>query len=416
MLAGTAAAIAAFSGFAPQLLAGGEIGEIVFMISGFLLLGLAFGQASGAVASNFPMNYRYTGSALTSDLAWLFGAGFAPWVALAMSSRFGLAFGGAYLLSGAVGTLDRAVHQPPDRSRPRGTVMSTRLRNLAILPLCAALSACDAVVLNPSGDVAVQQRDLLVHRPWLMLLIIVPVMALTVLFAWRYRHTNREARYEPDWDHSMRLELVIWSAPLLIIICLGALTWLGTHLLDPYRPLDRIAPGQPVPEDAQAAAGRSRRARLEVAVHLSASTASPPSTSWRCRSNQADRAAHHRVVGDELVLHAGAGRQIYAMPGMETRLHAVLNKPASRRASPPTTAAPASPACASTCAALEQASFDRWVATARAAQETLTRDAYLQLAKPSSASRCAISPPSTRSSTTPSSACASSPARCACTT
>jgi MFS family permease len=105
LLASTAAAIAAFSGFAPQLLAGGEIGEVVFMISGFMLLGLSFGQASGAVASNFPMNYRYTGSALTSDLAWLFGAGFAPWVALAISSRFGLIFSGAYLLSGAIGTL-----------------------------------------------------------------------------------------------------------------------------------------------------------------------------------------------------------------------------------------------------------------------------------------------------------------------
>ncbi|MBL8266045.1 MFS transporter [Steroidobacter sp.] len=105
LLASTAAAIAAFSGFAPQLLAGGEIGEIVFMLSGFLLLGLAFGQASGAVASNFPTNYRYTGSALTSDLAWLFGAGFAPWVALELTSRFGLGFSGAYLLSGAIGTL-----------------------------------------------------------------------------------------------------------------------------------------------------------------------------------------------------------------------------------------------------------------------------------------------------------------------
>ena len=101
----TAAAIAAFSGFAPQLLAAGELGELVFMISGFLLLGLSFGQASGAVASNFQMNYRYTSSAITSDLAWLFGAGFAPWVALQLSSSFGLGFSGAYLLSGAVGTL-----------------------------------------------------------------------------------------------------------------------------------------------------------------------------------------------------------------------------------------------------------------------------------------------------------------------
>lgn len=105
LLAGTAAAIAAFSGFAPQLLAGGAVGEAVFMLSGFILLGLAFGQASGAVAPSFPINYRYTGSALTSDLAWMFGAGFAPWVALSLSSRFGLGFAGGYLLSGAIGTL-----------------------------------------------------------------------------------------------------------------------------------------------------------------------------------------------------------------------------------------------------------------------------------------------------------------------
>jgi MFS family permease len=115
LLAGTAAAIAAFSGFAPQLLAAGEVGESVFMLSGFILLGISFGQASGAVASSFPTNYRYTGSALTSDLAWMFGAGFAPLVALGLSSRFGLGFAGAYLLSGAVGTLI-ALYVNRDRS------------------------------------------------------------------------------------------------------------------------------------------------------------------------------------------------------------------------------------------------------------------------------------------------------------
>lgn len=101
----TAAAIAAFSGFAPQLLGAGEMGEAVFMILGFLLLGLAFGQSSGALSSNFDQRHRYTGSAFTSDLAWLFGAGFAPLVALWLSSVFGLIAAGAYLLSGAIGTL-----------------------------------------------------------------------------------------------------------------------------------------------------------------------------------------------------------------------------------------------------------------------------------------------------------------------
>jgi MFS family permease len=101
----TAGAIAAFSGFAPQMLAGGEIGAGVFMFLGFVLLGLSFGQSSGSVAAGFETRYRYTASALTSDLAWLFGAGFAPWVALALSARFGLVAAGAYLLSGAICTL-----------------------------------------------------------------------------------------------------------------------------------------------------------------------------------------------------------------------------------------------------------------------------------------------------------------------
>jgi MFS family permease len=101
----TAAGIAAYSGFAPTLLNGGRAGEVLFMVMGFLLLGLSFGQSSGAVTSNFPKRARYTGAALTSDLAWLFGAGFAPLAALALTHAFGLVAAGAYLLSGALGTL-----------------------------------------------------------------------------------------------------------------------------------------------------------------------------------------------------------------------------------------------------------------------------------------------------------------------
>ncbi|MCG2842641.1 MFS transporter [Sandaracinobacter sp. RS1-74] len=101
----SAAAIAAFSGFAPQLLGAGQGGELAFMLTGFVLLGLSFGQSSGAISSSFPIRYRYTGSALTSDLAWMFGAGFAPLAALLLSTKFGLISSGAYLLSGALGTL-----------------------------------------------------------------------------------------------------------------------------------------------------------------------------------------------------------------------------------------------------------------------------------------------------------------------
>ncbi|MCW1384135.1 MFS transporter [Novosphingobium sp. KCTC 2891] len=105
LLGYSAAAIAAFSMVAPYLLGLGELGEIAFMFVGFVLLGLSFGQSSGTVADNFSTRHRYTGSALTSDLAWLLGAGFAPLVALWLSASFGLVASGAYLLSGALATL-----------------------------------------------------------------------------------------------------------------------------------------------------------------------------------------------------------------------------------------------------------------------------------------------------------------------
>jgi MFS family permease len=105
LLGFTAAGIAVYSGFAPQLLNTGEIGAAVFMVVGFILLGVSFGQSSGAVASSFSTQSRYTGSALTSDLAWLFGAGFAPLAALLLATKLGLLAAGGYLLSGALATL-----------------------------------------------------------------------------------------------------------------------------------------------------------------------------------------------------------------------------------------------------------------------------------------------------------------------
>ena len=97
--------IAVFSGFAPTLLDGGTLGQDVFIMIGFSLLGLSYGQAAGALNASFEPRYRYTGAALTSDIAWLIGAGFAPLVALGLSAYFGLGYVSLYLLSGAAGTL-----------------------------------------------------------------------------------------------------------------------------------------------------------------------------------------------------------------------------------------------------------------------------------------------------------------------
>lgn len=101
----SAALIGAYSGFAPQLLDAGQLGEAVYMLGGFVLLGLAFGQSSGAVNSALPPVHRYTGAAIVANSAWFIGAGFAPLVALLLASRFGLWSVGLYLLSGVICTL-----------------------------------------------------------------------------------------------------------------------------------------------------------------------------------------------------------------------------------------------------------------------------------------------------------------------
>ena len=104
-LGSLAVLIGVFSGFVPLLMQGGDLGQTIFILLGFALLGLSYGQAAGAVTANFEARFRYSGAALTSDLAWLVGAAFAPLVALGLSAQFGLAYVSLYLLSGAAGSL-----------------------------------------------------------------------------------------------------------------------------------------------------------------------------------------------------------------------------------------------------------------------------------------------------------------------
>jgi len=101
----SAGLIGVYSGFAPQLLSKGRGGEWTYMVLGFILLGLAFGQSSGVINGSFSPRHRYTGAGTTATISWLVGAGFAPLAALLLASHFGLLSVGVYLASGAVCTL-----------------------------------------------------------------------------------------------------------------------------------------------------------------------------------------------------------------------------------------------------------------------------------------------------------------------
>lgn len=257
-----------------------------------------------------------------------------------------------------------------------------RLRPLLLLPLLALLPGCEAVVLSPAGDIAAQQRDLLLMSVFLMLIIIIPVMALTIFFAWKYRESNKEARYEPDWDHSTHLELVIWAAPLLIIICLGAITWSGTHLLDPYRSLDRINKGQATAEGVEplqvnvvAMDWKWLFIYPEYGIATVNELAAPVDRPIRFHITSTG-------VMNSFYIPALAG-QIYAMPGMETKMNAVINRPGKYVGFSANYSGDGFSDMRFAFHGLDQAGFDQWVAGVRADSKSLDRETYLELEKPS---------------------------------
>lgn len=257
------------------------------------------------------------------------------------------------------------------------------LRSLVLLPAFALLSGCNAVLLSPSGDVAVQQRDLIIISTVLMLLIIVPVIALTFIFAWRYRATNKDAPYDPEWDHSTQLELLIWAAPLLIIIALGAITWVSTHLLDPYRPLDRIDATRAKPADAKplvvevvAMDWKWLFLYPEQGIATVNELAAPVDREIRFKITAS-------TVMNAFFVPSLAG-MVYAMPGMETKLHAVINRAGVYDGISANYSGEGFSGMRFKFHGMDNAEFDRWVAQAKADGKELSRDLYLKLEQPSS--------------------------------
>ena len=257
-----------------------------------------------------------------------------------------------------------------------------RLKPMVVAPLLLFCASCDRAVLNPAGDVARQQRDIIYISTGLMLLVIVPVLILIVVFAWRYRK-GQGGTYDPDFDHSTSLELVIWSAPLLIIIALGALTWSSTHLLDPFRPLNRIAKGQ------------EARAPLTQQLHVQV-----VSMDWKWLFIYPEQGV---ATVNELVLPINrqvrfditstnmmntfyaptlAG-MIYAMPGMQSTLHAVLNRPGEYEGMSANYSGAGFSDMKFRLRGVDEAGFAKWVAQARGSGRALDLTTYRLLQKPS---------------------------------
>jgi cytochrome o ubiquinol oxidase subunit 2 len=249
-----------------------------------------------------------------------------------------------------------------------------------ILVTAALSSGCNTILLHPAGAVAKQQGHLIVVSTLLMLIVIVPVIALTALFAWRYRKSNTRATYTPDWDHSTQLELVIWAVPLLIIIALGAVTWITTHTLDPYRPLKqarvaaRSAVAKPLTVEVVALDWKWLFIYPEQGIAVVNDLAAPVDAPINFKITASS-------VMNSFFIPALAG-QIYAMPGMETQLHAVINSPGDFEGFSANYSGAGFSDMKFKFHGLSNADFERWVRAAKASGQTLDHNSYAQLERP----------------------------------
>jgi len=258
----------------------------------------------------------------------------------------------------------------------------SKLSRLFLVFPAALFVGCNTVLLHPAGAVAAQQGHLIVVATVLMLLVIIPVMVLTVVFAWRYRKSNTSATYLPDWDHSTQLELVIWAAPLLIIIALGAVTWISTHTLDPYRPLRRIDAAQTVTADVKpltvevvALDWKWLFIYPEQGIATVNELAAPVNVPIDFKITASS-------VMNSFFIPSLAG-QIYAMPAMQTELHAVMNQPGEYDGFSANYSGAGFSDMRFKFHGMSAADFDRWVSQAKASGQALDRSRYLQLERPS---------------------------------
>ncbi len=186
----------------------------------------------------------------------------------------------------------------------------------AVLPLL--LSGCCSALMDPKGQVGEEQRVLIITAFVLMLIVVIPVIVMTILFAYRYREGNKDAAYTPDWAHSTAIEVVVWFIPCVIIVVLAVLTWITSHSLNPMKPI-AAADGQE-PIEIQAVSLDWKWLFIYPAQRVATvnEVAFP-----------ADRPIHFRISSGSVMNSfwiPELGSQIYAMAGMDSSLHLIADE------------------------------------------------------------------------------------------
>ena len=230
-------------------------------------------------------------------------------------------------------------------------------------------------MLDPQGPIGAAERVILINATIIMLAVVVPVIVLTLGVAWWFRAGNTRARYLPDWEYSGQIELVVWSIPALTVLFLGGVAWIGSHELDPPKPIA----SQVKPIDVEVVAldwkwlfvypaeGVASVNRLVV----------PAGTPIQFRLTSAS------VMNSFFVPQLGS--QIYAMAGMTSRLNLEADKPGTYPGLSAQFSGDGFSDMRFDVVAMPQAGFADWVTAAKKGGGTLDAGGYATLAKQSEA-------------------------------
>lgn len=236
------------------------------------------------------------------------------------------------------------------------------------------LSGCDMVLMDPKGPVGVQEKNLILFATALMLIVVVPVIIMAVVFAWKYRASNTKAAYAPDWSHSNKIEVVVWTIPVIIILILGTVTWITTHALDPRKPLNGA--GKPLEVQVVSLDWKWLFIYPEQGIASVNELVIP-----------AGRSVHFKLTSSG-VMNAffipALGTQVYTMSGMESQLHLQADHVGEYRGISANYSGRGFADMHFTTKAVDAAGFKAWVAKTKTAGE-LGKAEYAKLMTPGTA-------------------------------
>lgn len=185
-----------------------------------------------------------------------------------------------------------------------------------LVAMAVLMTGCDWALFDPKGQIAREELTLLITCTVLMLLVVIPVIVMTLVFAWKYRASNTNARYEPEWSHSTAIEVVVWSIPCMIVLVLAVLCWKSSHALDPYKPIEHEKPGIEIQAISLDWKWLFVYPEENVAVVNELTFPVDTPLNFRITSDT--------VMNVFFIPHLGT--MIYSMAGMETKLHLIAEE------------------------------------------------------------------------------------------